>query len=513
MDIFRTTQFNVGDYLQIIFRRKWLFIIPFLTVFLTTVIGSFSLPKIYQATSMLLVEEKSLISPLVRDMAVAPTIQERLNILKEQITSWFRLKEMVEKLELAKDIKDQKALDSLVQSLRNRIKVILKGPHIIQISFEDTNPKVAQDVVNYITENFVQENLSGQSEEALAAIKFIRDQLDIYRQNLEKTEADLRAFKEKHLLELPGSAGSNLGKAIGVQDALLQIKLDLQEAQKTKQMLQKQLATQEKIVTSKTIETNPVVQQLNSKLIELQTQLSELKTKKCTDEHPWVIALKDNIEKIKMRIQEESTSKISSEITETNPIYQEIESKLHDTEALIDSLEARQRQLQMLAIQYEERAKAVPSQEQELTRLTRDMGVNETIYAMLLNRLETANISHRLESAERGTRFKIIDPARLPLHPVRPNKNMIAIIGFIIGSILGFGCVFLGEYTDHSFRSLEDAESILKIPSLGSISKIITVEDIQYNRKRRKRIIMLTIIIIIGILLVVLLFFLLLKKE
>jgi polysaccharide chain length determinant protein (PEP-CTERM system associated) len=512
MNIFSMTQFNIGDYLQIIFRRKWLFIIPFTTIFLTATIGSFFLPKVYRATSLLLVEEKQLLQPLVRGMAVAPTIRERLNILKEQITSWYRLEEMVKELGLAKHIRSQKKLDLLIQSLRKRIDVRLIGRHIIRISFEDTDPRITQLVVNYITKSFVQENISGQEEEANAAINFIKDQLEIYRKKLEDSEAALRAFKEKYLLELPGSAGSNLGKAMGLRDALLQIDLDLQEAQRTKQMLQRQLSDEEKVIISKTTTTNPIVQQLNSKLIELQTQLSELKAKKCTDEHPWVVALKDSIEKIKQRIQEESASKINTtEVTETNPIYQEIESKLRDTETLIDSLMARKKQLQKLAAMYEKRARSVPKQEQELTRLTRDMGVNESIYAMLLNRLETANISQRLERAERGTRFKIIDPARFPLHPVRPNKKMIAFIAFVIGSILGLGCVFLGEYTDHSLRSLEDAETILGIPSLGSISKIITIEDIKTNRKKRKRIIILASIISIVILIFGLFVFFLIK--
>jgi len=506
MDIFKATQFNLGDYLQIIFRRKGLFIIPFLTIFLSVTTGSFFLPKIYQSTAMLLVEEKQLLTPLVQGMAVATTIQEQLNILKEQITSWDRLAEMIKEVGLDKNIREQKKVEMLILSIRKRINVTLKSPHIVQVSFEDENPYVAKEVVSIITNDFVQENLSGQAEEVNSTINFIKDQVEIYRKKLEESETALKNFKETHLLSLPESAGSDLGKAIGLQDALLQIDLDLQEAQKTRSTLQKQLAGQEKIITtSKTTSTNPIVQQLNAKLIELQTQLSDLKAKKCTDEHPWVIALKDSIEEVEKHIQEKSDSSISDEITQTNPIHQEIESKLHDTETLIDSLLARRNQLQILANEYKMRAKSVPASEAEFARLTRDRGVNESIYAMLLNRLETANISKRLEQTERGTRFKIIEPARLPLSPSKPNKPMIILLGFFTGSILGCGCVFLGEYSDHSLRGLEDAESILGIPSLGSISKIVTIEDVKYNRKRRKRRIILTIIIAICILLALLL--------
>ncbi|MDI6736687.1 MAG: GNVR domain-containing protein [bacterium] len=511
MDIYKLTQFNISDYLQIIFRRKWLFILPFITVFLIAAIGSFFLPKIYRSTALVLVEEKQLLTPLVKEMAVAPSLQQRLDVLKEQILSFSRLAEIAQETKLTNNIEGRKQFELLLISLRKRIKVEAIASTLIQISFEDQSPIVAKSVVECITKTFVEESLSSQEEEAASAINFIKKQVELYKEELEKTEASLKVFKEKNLLDLPGSVGSSLGKAMNLQDALLQIKLDLQEAQKTKQMLQKQLNEQEKISVSKTIETNPVIQQLNAKLIELQTQLVELKAKKCTDEHPWIITLKNNIEKMEARIQQESESPISTERTESNPVYQEIESKFRDTEALIDSLSARQKELQMLSAQYEQRAKSVPAQEEEFTRLTRDMGVNESLYAMLLNRLETANISQRLEKAERGTRFRVVDPPRIPLFPIKPNKSMIAFLGFMIGSILGFGCVFLGEYTDHSFRGLEDAETVLAIPSLGCISKIITLENIADNQKRRKRIMILSTIIIVSILSIGLLVFLLIK--
>lgn len=292
MDIFKATQFNLSDYLQIIFRRKWLFIIPFLTVFLTVMIGSFFLPKMYCATAKLLVEEKQLLEPLLRQVAVAPTIQQRLNVLKEQILSWERLEVMSNNLGLTKNIKGERELTLFIRSLRERIIVESIGEFLIKISFEDQNPKVARDVVNSVTKTLVEENLSNQEEEAKSAIKFIEEQVNIYKQKLEDSEAALKEFKEKYLLELPGSPGSDVGRAIEAQDALLQIKLDLQEAIKTKQILQKQLSEQEKIITSKTTATNPVIEQLNAKLIDFQIQLNELKSNKCTDDHPMVISLK-----------------------------------------------------------------------------------------------------------------------------------------------------------------------------------------------------------------------------
>ena len=57
--------------------------------------------------------------------------------------------------------------------------------------------------------------------------------------------------------------------------------------------------------------------------------------------------------------------------------------------------------------------------------LARDMRVNENIYNMLLQKLETAKITQRLEASKEGTRYTVIDPPRLPLTPSKPKKLMV----------------------------------------------------------------------------------------
>ena len=46
--------------------------------------------------------------------------------------------------------------------------------------------------------------------------------------------------------------------------------------------------------------------------------------------------------------------------------------------------------------------------------MARDANVNETIYNTLLQRLETAKITQRLQSSQEGTKYTIIDPPARP---------------------------------------------------------------------------------------------------
>ncbi len=113
----------------------------------------------------------------------------------------------------------------------------------------------------------------------------------------------------------------------------------------------------------------------------------------------------------------------------------------------------------------------------------RDINVNQRIYDMLLQRLETAKITQRLESSKQGTRYTILDPARLPLHPKKPQIIWI-IVGLFLGGGAGVGLVFGREFLDQSFVDIEDAKQLLELPILGAISKITTQEEIVKNKQR-----------------------------
>ena len=114
----------------------------------------------------------------------------------------------------------------------------------------------------------------------------------------------------------------------------------------------------------------------------------------------------------------------------------------------------------------------------------RDINVNQRIYDQLLQRLETAKITQRLEASKQGTRYTIIDPARLPLKPKTPQAMWI-LIGLFFGVGAGVGLVFMRELLDHSFLDIDDARLNLELPILGAISRITTQEEIVQAGHRR----------------------------
>lgn len=116
--------------------------------------------------------------------------------------------------------------------------------------------------------------------------------------------------------------------------------------------------------------------------------------------------------------------------------------------------------------------------------IARDINVNENIYNILLGKLETAKITQRLETSKEGTRYTVLDPPRLPLSPIKPNKMMVVFMGLFFGVIGGIAIVFAREFMDQSFLDIEDAKHNLPLPILGAISRITTPEEIAKEKQR-----------------------------
>jgi hypothetical protein len=107
-------------------------------------------------------------------------------------------------------------------------------------------------------------------------------------------------------------------------------------------------------------------------------------------------------------------------------------------------------------------------------------------YDDLMKKFMEARVAQGLEKEQMGERFTLIDPARLPEKPVRPNRPVIFLFGIILGIGSGVGTALLKEATDHSARRSEDLLMVFPFPVLAELPEIVTSEDVLRKRKRLK---------------------------
>jgi uncharacterized protein involved in exopolysaccharide biosynthesis len=107
-----------------------------------------------------------------------------------------------------------------------------------------------------------------------------------------------------------------------------------------------------------------------------------------------------------------------------------------------------------------------------LMLLTRDYDLLKANYQSLLDKNIQAKLAESLEIRQQGEQFKVLDPARLPEKPFRPDINKVLLVGALVGLMSGLGLTWLREFLDQSFHSEAELETYLKLPILATIPNL-----------------------------------------
>jgi len=428
---------NPVEYLKVIFRRKWFFIIPSFIGLVLGIIACFLLPKSFESYTVILVQEEKLLNPLIQGLAVSTSVNQRMATIKEQLLGWHSLVELTKKLNLAQNISNQADFEDLILKLRGNISVKMYGPMLIRISYQSRDPRECQLVVQTLSDILIEENMREQAKDSDIAINFIKEQLQVYKRKIKESEINAMEEQLKNLLH-------------------------------------------------DSTEEHPMVKELRDKVNRAKKELESGEYKVESPEKPIPSPVYESMKKELDKIIQDETAKA----VPLNTAYAQSENKEGDPNATIYKL------LLMDKID---------------SSVSRDMNVNENIYNMLLQKLETAKITQRLEASKEGTRYNIIDPPRLPLKPSKPKKIMVVLMGFFLGGFAGTGLVFGREFMDQSFLDIEDAKNNLGYPVLGAISRITTPEEVQ-KEKIRHRMAMITLTVTSVLLIIIAMLVSLLKK-
>ena len=152
-------------------------------------------------------------------------------------------------------------------------------------------------------------------------------------------------------------------------------------------------------------------------------------------------------------------------------------------ETTLISLEAKKESLASSVKEYEGRLERLPDKELYLARLERAIKVSESTYIILLEKYQEARINEAMELGD----IRVIDEARIPKDPIKPNKKLNLAIGGILGLMLGVMLTFFLEYMDNTIKTTEDVERTLDLPILGVIPKDTLEKKKKRKHKRRTK--------------------------
>jgi uncharacterized protein involved in exopolysaccharide biosynthesis len=138
-----------------------------------------------------------------------------------------------------------------------------------------------------------------------------------------------------------------------------------------------------------------------------------------------------------------------------------------------ERLRGEEKKLKEEIILYQKRIEDTPKLEQELSLLNRDYDLLKTTYNSLKDKKMQSQMAENLEKKQQGEQFKILDPARYPEKPVKPDRDRILMMGAFIGLAAGLGLAWFRENLDQSFHSEEELQVDLGLPILATLPNMM----------------------------------------
>ena len=446
------------------------------------------LPDVYRSTATVLIERQQIPDELVRS-TVTSALETRMHTITQEILSRPYLQDLAARFQVGNEWGEHVSPDLVIARIRRSIEVDLETSKVgrdyssaavaFTVAYSSRDPEKAASVANALAQSYVEKNLEMRKQEAAGTADFLRQQLEATTRRLQEQEKQVSAFKERHSGELPEQLNANLAT---LEQLNVQLRLNSENqisASERRAALVRQLDEVEGMTPAVAPDAaGNRLQQLRQTLASLQSRYS--------DKYPDVVRVKSEIQSLEAQLRRASgnDSTTGGELTDTNPLTFELRRSIDAADVDLKRLKAEQENLRKSLAVYQQRVEMAPRREQESQGLTRDYETNKELYKTLVNREREFQLAEDMEQRRKGEQFRVIEPALPSTHPSAPNRRLLIPLTLPFALGLGLAVILFLELTDKSVRSVEELQSLTRIPVVVKIPPIADEGDEERRRKR-----------------------------
>ena len=423
--------------------------------------------------------------------------------MTQAILSRTRLLPIIDEFGLYSKERKRLGPEELVDLMRRNIEIepAVKGPgsgldrgemNAFTISFTGNSPREANQVAGRLTSVFIEENLRTREQQDIGTTKFLGEQLEAARKELEKEEETLRDFKTRYLGELPEQQQGNLQVLAGLHMQLQNTVSGLDRTQQQRTYLEYLLRQYRETAPAGGSLAAPLgvspVEAARNELARLMKERDALLAR-YTAEHPDVLDVNRQIAEteasVKLLINSSKTSEgessksplASSGNVERDSATVQLRSQLEANRLEIASALSEQKRLQAQIADYQQRLNLTPVREQQLSDILRNYDLSKQNYADLLSKKTQSELATSLGKRQQGQQFRIVDAPSMPTKPFSPKRVKIALGGMAAGIGLGVALALLAEARDHSFRDERETRQHFEVRLVVGIPLVLSLAE------------------------------------
>jgi polysaccharide biosynthesis transport protein len=458
-----SADWNVRDYLDILWRRKAVFIQVFLIMLAMGIAAAMRSKPIYQTYAKLLVAASApnvnLVdanNPIAQLLAAArpDSVETQLQVLQSApfLDEAYRVARIVPNP------------DVIPPSVRAEV---VENTSVIQITVQGGDPRQIADLANAVVD------LHRQRTDLLATtglretMQFVAKEKDKAAKSLAQADRELLRFRQVHRgVGLDSEKEAKTGEYAALLARVIELESNVTTTRTQLADLRSRVAKEPRELVEETTRDNPGVARLQDKLAELQIQQMEMRR----DYRPASRAMQDmegQIADFKLRLAAEP-KEIRARTHSPNPTRALLQSRLEEQEA---SLRGFEENLSAARAQYQAKKGLLDSLapwESELSRLNRDRDAIQASYTFLSERLRDLEIRKGAQLPMART----IERAGVPTAPVQPYRGKNIALSAFLALVLAIGTVFLQEFLDDRVNGAEEAERLCSLPTLAYVPLI-----------------------------------------
>jgi capsular exopolysaccharide synthesis family protein len=471
---------TLKDYINLLRNNLVPVLIITVVCFLVAVIFAFNSVDIYRATTTLKIAKpqgsilESPLMPEFQDFGSDRFIANEIEVLKS-----FSVRENVARALYDSVGSDEKKYSAI---MKNDFEFSLKDDHgltvpevanmlskyvdieqkrgldIVEISVESPSPKGAAILANVYASEYRNVNLSQNRNQLTMVKNFLKDQRQEKLDELRQAEDILSAYQQKGGIVALDQQANTLISTLSTFDAQKDAaKIELSASNKVLTQYKEELERQNPRLADylQSVQSEASFKVLQEQIADLENRRDMAISDEKDSSNPKVKEYDQKLKTLRKKL-DEKIAVIKSGIFASSPEeVKELSQKILVEEIKNQTLRTSLGELSGVVNKYEGQFKKLPRTAIEAANFQRNRESLQKLYLLVEEKYQEALIN---EQSQPGN-VLILDQARVPEAPAKPNRMLIVLIGIVLGCGLAFGYVFVRNYFDNTVKTPEDIQN------------------------------------------------------
>jgi len=349
---------------------------------------------------------------------------------------------------------------TLAEMFSRKVDIAQKsGLDYIEIAIESPSPKEAYVMASAYADVYKEYNLGENRRQVSNVTKFLEAQKQDRYHQLEGIEDSLKFYKlVAGVVQLDEQATNLISNISDFEARKNASGIDMAIAKETLVRLQNEMKKRDPSLSQYMAgkSSEPYIQMLQEQIAKLETQrdLALSNTKFASQNKTLVDEYNNQIVELKTKLDNHLSSYQSKVLSSSPEEIKELTKEIFEEEVKLQAATASYNQLSSFLKDYETKFNNLPQATLELARFERKRIALEKLYSLLEEKYQEAVIN---EQSIPGNVI-VVDKARIPLGPSKPNRMLIIIIGLFAGIGISFGYIIVLSYFNTTIKTPEDIQ-------------------------------------------------------